>query len=343
MPGGFKCCTRDDGSKYVHLCKCPWVYLYAEGTSKYAVLCGFSEYTGPGITPSDPAKRYRKKTYSFTRENYDSCCYYSPPDYIKKVYYDYTHTGSLFKVYDIADCSISNSVTPFQVDRSYAYTTYEFGCGDVVESGTNDVTYYWDDGPTESTVSATQATDDYNQTSYYNETCEGIDKKVIRNETWTLSDEDTENDALARADETSHTSKSSVWETRSGYYIDFTKKTTDYCLLCTDLMVGKAYNGEIPIQKREAIRGNYGSWTAEPAATFSFTATKSFEIVGGSLHASISDQDFIDNDFSLNPTVYGLAAGTSVLVPATALTHVQGWEYEVGDNPSGDNPYCELT
>lgn len=57
----------------------------------------------------------------------------------------------------------------------------------------------------------------------------------------------------------------------------------------------------------------------------------------------MTDQDFIDNDYSRDPLDYGLAAGTKVLVPSTAITHAQAWEYQAGTNPDGDITYCELT
>ncbi len=344
MPGGFTCCTRGDGSQYVHLCSCPAVYLYAEGTSKNATLCGFNEYSGQGIVESDPIKKYRKKTFTLTSDQYNSCCYSDGDSNNKKVYYNYTHNGSLFKEFNANDCVISNSVDPFEINRSYSRNNYEYGCGDFLGSQTINSTYGWSNEIYQSIDSTTQVSWSYNDTSNYPaDSCSGLESKDVLDYIWTLSVEDTETDALNRAIAVDHTYKSSVWETRSGSYIYFTKRTTDYCLLCTNLMVGRAYNGAIPIQKREAIKGNYGAWAAEQAGTFSFTATKPFEVIGGSLHASISDQDFIDNDYSVNPTVYGLASGTSVLVPATPLAHVQGWEYEVGTNPSSDTAYCELT
>tara|TARA_R110000787_G_scaffold117669_1_gene228355 strand:- start:237 stop:1517 length:1281 start_codon:yes stop_codon:yes gene_type:complete len=52
----FTCCEREDETKYLHTCECPYVALITSSESRDLSLCGHSEY---GSTPSDPPKKYR--------------------------------------------------------------------------------------------------------------------------------------------------------------------------------------------------------------------------------------------------------------------------------------------
>ena len=52
----FTCCEREDETKYLHTCGCPYVTLITSSESRDLSLCGHSEY---GSTPSDPPKKYR--------------------------------------------------------------------------------------------------------------------------------------------------------------------------------------------------------------------------------------------------------------------------------------------
>tara|TARA_R110000824_G_scaffold336777_1_gene523309 strand:- start:166 stop:1440 length:1275 start_codon:yes stop_codon:yes gene_type:complete len=55
----FTCCEREDETKYLHTCGCPYVTLITSSESRDLSLCGHLEY---GSTPSDPPKKYRVET-----------------------------------------------------------------------------------------------------------------------------------------------------------------------------------------------------------------------------------------------------------------------------------------
>jgi hypothetical protein len=152
--------------------------------------------------------------------------------------------------------------------------------------------------------------------------------KVVLNCTSTLSLEDTEADAIDRETPTEGTSTSSLWSVRDTGF-SFTKRTVKFSALLTGLIVDLEYSGGIPLQSREAVEGTVDTFEDEDDIPIAkFTATKSFQIIGGTLN--VSDQDFIDNGYSLNPLVYGLAADDEVITANTDLTHEQGMEYQLG-------------
>lgn len=60
--GGFDCCNRQDGTKYLSLCSCPTAVLITSSEKRNLSLCGFSEY---GSTPSVPPKKYLVETLTY--------------------------------------------------------------------------------------------------------------------------------------------------------------------------------------------------------------------------------------------------------------------------------------
>ena len=69
-----------------------------------------------------------------------------------------------------------------------------------------------------------------------------------------MSNEDTEEDALARATETEGTSCSSLYELRTTGFT-FTVREVSYTLRASNLQPGISYEGCVRIRKREAYRG----------------------------------------------------------------------------------------
>ncbi len=109
----------------------------------------------------------------------------------------------------------------------------------------------------------------------------------------TLSVADTETDAIARQTPSVGTSCSSLWETRSTGY-SFTKRTSEYTLNMSNLRDGKGYRVKPAIRRRTAVIGSYGSWEDVTTSWASFTPS-----------------------------------GTTHSIGPTALTHSQGYEYEI--------------
>lgn len=361
MLASWSCCTRQDGSKYPQPCACPSAQLITKSSSKTATLCGFSEFIG---FESSPVKKYRKLTYSHNEAETRWNCYEATDQYL--VDYSITNIYTATREYDQSDCSVSDNEPGFVVvGQSFSFfqdfdddlVIKECSPGLIIQSrpyvqiGSSNITR--DQGVNEpdanyTLISAVSA--QYN-TSFSEVLpvdgvgdctfCDG--KKTVdrqRNRTADLSIEDTEDDALARATPAIAESMSSIYQLRTTGF-SFTVRTVDYCLLCTGLVVGKSYNGSIPKQSREAVIGSTDIWSDESSDTFTFTAVKSFHIEGGALNESITDQDFIDQDYSLNPTDYGLSAAEDVIIPETELDNVRGYEFVIGSNASGDPLYIE--
>jgi hypothetical protein len=136
------------------------------------------------------------------------------------------------------------------------------------------------------------------------EDCDFCGNKLRRDqssvESNTLSDEDLEADAISRATGVVGTLCSSRWETRNTQY-DWVKRTVEYTIECTDLVVGLTYRVYPKIRKRTAQDDGSGEWEdveLVPLAYVEFTAT--------------SDTHTLDDEG----------------VPFE-LDHEQGWEYEI--------------
>lgn len=109
----------------------------------------------------------------------------------------------------------------------------------------------------------------------------GDDSRV---ESRSLSEPDTEADALARATASAGTACSSIYELRTDSF-SFTVRTATYSVTANNLCKGRAYEGCVRLQRREAYSGTEpeGADTEwediEPDTIASFTATaKEMEI-----------------------------------------------------------------
>jgi hypothetical protein len=65
----------------------------------------------------------------------------------------------------------------------------------------------------------------------------------------------------------------------------------------------------------------------------SFTATDVFEIIGGTLNSSLSRDDFVENEYSINPGTYGLPEGEEVIESLTAFSVSSGEKRKMVSSP----------
>jgi hypothetical protein len=310
--GNRVCCTRPDGSKYRAICACPSAQLVTVSAQKNAQLLGFKHGVTDGTDAGDatsPPLTYKSLTLSGSKVTgpiWDGyCCTQFTQTWSGTQYYQYTTSATAGPPFYPASATYLQRVTQ---------TALATG-GHCLQSASDCRTEY------EPQITIVEE--------------HSFDLPALFNHGVTLGDPDSETDALARATETAGTSANSIWETRSTGFT-LTKRTVNYAVLCTDVTPGVTYDGVIPLQRREAVIGTDDDWEALASATFSFTATKQFHIEGGSLNASISDQDFIDAGYRLDPTDYGLDISENVIEPSEALDNEKGWEYEVGTNPDDD-------
>lgn len=123
----------------------------------------------------------------------------------------------------------------------------------------------------------------------------------------TLSSEDTEADALARAeDSTEGASCTAIREERvDGFAFNYT--TVKYEAILTGLIPGFYYDGVVPTEKRAAVRGETyedSDWSGGTSIEIpQFRASKVFQLIGGGT-LNVPDDDFIDENYSLDPLDY---------------------------------------
>lgn len=147
-------------------------------------------------------------------------------------------------------------------------------------------------------------------------------------EIYTLSDEDTEADALARATPEEGRDTTSRIEVRGATYCadDYTWTTTSvkHAVLFTGLVKGKTYtSGGLPVSSREIDE----DWEAEANIPISnFVASDTFEIVDGTLN--VTPEEFKGAGYSLSAGSYpSLSAGDDVITANKDLAESEGHEY----------------
>lgn len=359
------CCTREDESKYWHKCACPSAKLVTKSLEKDATLCGFSEFEGDGIVASSPPKKYRVKVSLFlnifsprsrfykqkgdwsdfdsdgcrTREHCAEVALYQDGyqtgsrqtfsrnaqtcEVEDTVFEDLTTTGTVYPAPALCGKSSSLSESDFCVSTTTGSMTpivtsptnkssnllNEYDCDSSdLEIGTEDSC----DPSTPETVVL--------EHSWYTQTTSQDD----------LSDEDTESDALNRADEVEGDSDESIHEERTANTtsFNFTKRTVDYAIIFTSLVPGLSYDWVLPVDSGTAEADVAVNYAPDTPDSGTFTATKVYHIEGGTLN--VSSQEFIDNAFSLDPLDYGLGADAEVVTPTEILDHALGMAYKLG-------------
>jgi hypothetical protein len=110
-----------------------------------------------------------------------------------------------------------------------------------------------------------------------------------------------------------------------------------------NLQAERTYNYQIGLSSRGAVIGTLGTWTSETPITGTFTATKEFYLLNGTLNSNITDQDFIENNYSLRPSRYGLSDDDEVVSMSGTLPFVQGTEQALEDNTDTNESYVELS
>lgn len=255
----FSCCEREDGTKYLHLCGCPSASYTCVSKSIEPELCGYEEFVG-----TIPAKKYLMltNTVSMPGSEADGCD---------------SMAGSTVREWEVAGVNgcdylgiTSDPIPVYKPNgdlRWYAHTTCP-GC--VYTSSTHGSNSYPGDCPSSYTA--------------------------------TLSVEDKPEDAILRAEaeEYTGTACSSLWEERiSSRIYTWIKRTSDYTIKCSGLIVGLKYKVTPVIQMRTARDGSgddRGEWEDVTVPSKTFTAS--------------------DDEKEL---------------PEAALGHIEGFEYKIID------------
>ncbi|MGZ0657107.1 hypothetical protein ACWPKS_16000 [Coraliomargarita sp. W4R72] len=272
--------------KYRIKCGKPTIAISYVSTETAAELCGHSEY----IDPSEPPKKYRIETVSasgtitqgaggaITRTcSVSGSWTFDAEDCTDEKSYTYNYT--IDGVSEASDCSSSEVKSTFSGYGSRVIGGADWGCDDP---------FY--ETPVENDISTLVYKTDY----------DGLDTAIEGTATLTLSDEDTEEDAVDRATPTTGTKSTSIYELRTTTFT-FTHRTVKYTATASGLVKGVSYHGCIRIQRREAYSG-----TEPEDADLDWYDVESDEIVA--FPATSDEKD---------------------VAAAVDLPIAQGWEYRI--------------
>jgi hypothetical protein len=272
--------------KYISKCGCPTATLECVSESKAATLCGFSEFSGFESTPPKAFKKRNWNLSSYSQESYQCVCFGEIP----------TRTGwatipavNGVDEYDLPDCSLNIDSQSVNYVSYFRNASYNCSTGELVSESTSESnnTRFGTTPPVDQYISNVAAQIYYAPVE--RSVCEGsfaltYNFNTARTDTITLSTEDTEADALARATATAGTDCSSIYELRTTSF-NFTVRTASYSVTANNLCKGRAYEGCVRLQRREAYSGTEPEeadteWEdIEPDTIASFVATaKEMEI-----------------------------------------------------------------
>lgn len=290
--GPFNCCTcpeppdydaeiDDPLPKYINKCGCPTATLECVSESKTATLCGFDDFNTVGDFDY-PRNRYLKATGSGTA---------SWPASSVPFDCDRTRTRRLFGtvVYDGCSSPAAESFG-YELCMIYEgdYTNGSLTCGDLNYCNDTDWTEKRTALPSvwttqESLCGASAVTTVDALTRRYLPNADNTQPNFVCGDISgylqiQFSEADTEADALARATATDGTVCTSIYELRTTSF-SFTVRTASYSVTANNLCKGRAYEGCVRLQRREAYSGTEpeGADTEwediEPDTIASFVAT----------------------------------------------------------------------
>lgn len=289
--GGFNCCTcpeppdfdaevDDPLATYINRCGCPVVSVACTSESKTATLCGYSEYTGGAAVASSPPKKYRTQIDLTYQTSIGRICCGSTPTISSRK--NLIRQRNYTDEYNADDCSVTQSHDDGEVENiiyvTCTSTVYTTTTGTVDTIGASEY----------AVISTTSQTADLSEDSLQT-TGPCTPPDYIRTEAvWTgsktLSIEDTELDALARATATTGTYCSSIYQLRTTSF-SFTERTVTYTATASNLVIGVAYEGCVRVRRRESYSGtapvdaDTAWYDVAPDTIASFTATATEEEV----------------------------------------------------------------
>ena len=342
---------------------CPDSFSACVSESKVGALCGVKD---PDDDPN--AKRpsfYQEKTTTTTTSvnicNADSDCTYPRPE-STTVTGNTTSTQTLTLEYSVNENGVCVNETkdPTYVGSS-TYSSTQACCPGFDGCGTDDWFCSSTQNPDGSWSGSVTNCNDFpgnpndpcstwgTSSTCFNEnpftTCpEPIVTTVV------YSSEDTESAALSRVDDWTQGSNCVTSDYRTGVNKNFVSKTTvKHEAIVTRLVIGFCYEGVIPIERALINYDEFGNRISpEPedwlpfslTAISPFTAAEVFQTFGlGSLN--VSDVDFIDANFSLDPYDYpsyfpvdpetGILINPDALVltPFSDLPRSKNYDYRV--------------
>lgn len=328
FPNPFYCCDGISGEaedRYIHVCDCPEVRIISTRQPIVASLIGIREngvrwpVLSGGLIPSVPPKSYlhRQRVDNYQRTTtFDS---------------DSECSGSTETRTSTSPSSTTRSVDPvtenitFGPDIMRRFQGWDCIDGDVRES--YDFTESRGQGIDPAIVAANNG-GTFTQTSItVTLNINGPNESGSRTISEFLSVEDTEQNAINREtppqEFTAYRNAESGYSDRNTGYT-FRYEPSKYAIILKNLVAGIEYRVKIQPQISDFIEGQGQSYTDDTPIELTHTATKAFHIFYGTLNSSISDEDFINNNYTLSASAYGLPSGTNVVTASQVLPITRG-------------------
>jgi hypothetical protein len=348
------CCPDWDGGFSMNPC-CPASFSACVSLSKVGSLCGAAD-------PDDDPNARRPNLYkTVTQTNTQSGGYDEEgepcnEDMVSNVnrtgtYSTTTTTTTQYSVDEEDGCGVDEISTTYSGSSSFTRTQFccpgQEGCPTLQtscsstrnEDGTwsGSITDVFFDG--EETTTTTTPNNGFCPSNYSNPNEETIE----------YSSADTESDALSRVDEWTQGSSCTssnyrTSRTSAGDKLAVRKTTVKHEAVVTGLIIGFCYEGRIPIQKAiinfdedgTRISPEEEDWQLLSYTEIEpFRAEQVFQTFGGGT-LNVSDDDFISENFSLNPydypSYFPVDPETGILIDPDALVLT----------PSSDLPISEI-
>ena len=99
----------------------------------------------------------------------------------------------------------------------------------------------------------------------------------------------------------------------------FGQREAEYAFIATNLVIGKSYSASVGTEDCNYVVGEAEDCVEGTPISVAFSANDIFKVIGGTLNSSVSRNDFVDNDYSVNPSDYGLSAGEDVINSLTSF------------------------
>lgn len=99
----------------------------------------------------------------------------------------------------------------------------------------------------------------------------------------------------------------------------FGQREAEYAFIATNLVIDKSYSASVGTEDCNYVVGEAEDCVEGTPISVAFSANDIFKVIGGTLNSSVSRNDFVDNDYSVNPSDYGLSAGEDVINSLTSF------------------------
>ena len=97
----------------------------------------------------------------------------------------------------------------------------------------------------------------------------------------------------------------------------FVQQEAEYAFIAKSLVKGKSYSASVVTEDCDYIVDDPENCVEGIPISVAFLANDIFKIIGGTLNSSVSRNDFVDNNYSLDPSDYNLPDGQNVIESLT--------------------------